>query len=144
MRRRPPRSTRTDTLFPDTTLFRSVVKLERGGRGRILNGTLAIPPPPVAKIAFAGVRKRRDMLAMQAVEAAPHMPPLRPRQEAAPALFRAAVHGLAAERHAQVPIGEGEAILPAADAPIPVAAQALDGRRLPGLGGDPTIGRGAG
>src|SRR3546814_16223162 len=23
MRRRPPRSTRTDTLFPDTTLFRS-------------------------------------------------------------------------------------------------------------------------
>src|SRR3546814_12129122 len=24
MRRRPPRSTRTDTLFPDTTLFRSV------------------------------------------------------------------------------------------------------------------------
>src|SRR3546814_18542763 len=25
MRRRPPRSTRTDTLFPDTTLFRSAV-----------------------------------------------------------------------------------------------------------------------
>src|SRR3546814_13976100 len=25
MVRRPPRSTRTDTLFPDTTLFRSVV-----------------------------------------------------------------------------------------------------------------------
>src|SRR3546814_16457660 len=25
MIRRPPRSTRTDTLFPDTTLFRSVV-----------------------------------------------------------------------------------------------------------------------
>src|SRR3546814_17940291 len=24
MRRRPPRSTRTDTLFPDTTLFRSI------------------------------------------------------------------------------------------------------------------------
>src|SRR3546814_18440788 len=24
MRRRPPRSTRTDTLFPDTTLFRSL------------------------------------------------------------------------------------------------------------------------
>src|SRR3546814_20791929 len=34
MRRRPPRSTRTDTLFPDTTLFRSaerevVMKEER-------------------------------------------------------------------------------------------------------------------
>src|SRR3546814_13824497 len=27
MIRRPPRSTRTDTLFPDTTLFRSVVDL---------------------------------------------------------------------------------------------------------------------
>src|SRR3546814_2547818 len=28
MRRRPPRSTRTDTLFPDTTLFRSVVAFD--------------------------------------------------------------------------------------------------------------------
>src|SRR3546814_5426742 len=27
MRRRPPRSTRTDTLFPYTTLFRSLVRL---------------------------------------------------------------------------------------------------------------------
>src|SRR3546814_15570275 len=26
MRRRPPRSTRTDTLFPDTTLFRSCIR----------------------------------------------------------------------------------------------------------------------
>src|SRR3546814_15065105 len=31
MRRRPPRSTRTDTLFPYTTLFRS--KYDTGGRG---------------------------------------------------------------------------------------------------------------
>src|SRR3546814_6606768 len=30
MIRRPPRSTRTDTLFPYTTLFRSVVPLGRG------------------------------------------------------------------------------------------------------------------
>src|SRR3546814_7252814 len=30
MRRRPPRSTRTDTLFPDTTLFRSALGKERG------------------------------------------------------------------------------------------------------------------
>src|SRR3546814_1350652 len=28
MKRRPPRSTRTDTLFPDTTLFRSGVSVE--------------------------------------------------------------------------------------------------------------------
>src|SRR3546814_18162139 len=29
MNRRPPRSTRTDTLFPDTTLFRSAVAQRR-------------------------------------------------------------------------------------------------------------------
>src|SRR3546814_8501073 len=32
MRRRPPRSTRTDTLFPYTTLFRSVEVIDRGRR----------------------------------------------------------------------------------------------------------------
>src|SRR3546814_3516054 len=32
MIRRPPRSTRTDTLFPYTTLFRSVVWLSHGAR----------------------------------------------------------------------------------------------------------------
>src|SRR3546814_1413878 len=31
MIRRPPRSTRTDTLFPYTTLFRSAYSLDRGG-----------------------------------------------------------------------------------------------------------------
>src|SRR3546814_12674888 len=39
MIRRPPRSTRTDTLFPYTTLFRSIVAAvvaERGGLGRFL------------------------------------------------------------------------------------------------------------
>src|SRR3546814_13586603 len=30
MSRRPPRSTRTDTLFPYTTLFRSVLAADRG------------------------------------------------------------------------------------------------------------------
>src|SRR3546814_6864443 len=33
MRRRPPRSTRTDTLFPDTTLFRS--RAQPGRRGEL-------------------------------------------------------------------------------------------------------------
>src|SRR3546814_15295124 len=33
MIRRPPRSTRTDTLFPYTTLFRSSNNLNRGKRG---------------------------------------------------------------------------------------------------------------
>src|SRR3546814_14018622 len=42
MIRRPPRSTRTDTLFPYTTLFRagamigqSVINVTSGGRGRL-------------------------------------------------------------------------------------------------------------
>src|SRR3546814_5982713 len=35
MIRRPPRSTRTDTLFPDTTLFRSIGQraIDLGGHG---------------------------------------------------------------------------------------------------------------
>src|SRR3546814_15642759 len=33
MIRRPPRSTRTDTLLPYTTLFRSLVAQEAGGQG---------------------------------------------------------------------------------------------------------------
>src|SRR3546814_15407027 len=33
MRRRPPRSTRTDTLFPYATLFRSLVALRQAARG---------------------------------------------------------------------------------------------------------------
>src|SRR3546814_4567210 len=32
MIRRPPRSTRTDTLFPYTTLFRSILSMLRGGQ----------------------------------------------------------------------------------------------------------------
>src|SRR3546814_6769963 len=34
MIRRPPRSTRTDTLFPDTTLFRSLDSIQDGGELR--------------------------------------------------------------------------------------------------------------
>src|SRR3546814_953580 len=34
MIRRPPRSTRTDTLFPYTTLFRSAVRLADGAAGQ--------------------------------------------------------------------------------------------------------------
>src|SRR3546814_1305617 len=42
MIRRPPRSTRTDTLFPYTTLFRSARAVQRAGRGT------ADRPRPVA------------------------------------------------------------------------------------------------
>src|SRR3546814_245442 len=44
MTRRPPRSTRTDTLFPSTTLFRSVWVLDRPNpAGRPVEGTLLQP-----------------------------------------------------------------------------------------------------
>src|SRR3546814_18754680 len=39
MRRRPPRSTRTDTLFPYTTLFRSTTATADWNRGIALNLT---------------------------------------------------------------------------------------------------------
>src|SRR3546814_10318972 len=41
MIRRPPRSTRTDTLFPYTTLFRSVFMAIAGGRS--CNFTVTVP-----------------------------------------------------------------------------------------------------
>src|SRR3546814_6085565 len=34
MRRRPPRATRTDTLFPYTTLSRSLMQMQRGKTGK--------------------------------------------------------------------------------------------------------------
>src|SRR3546814_18467130 len=53
MIRRPPRSTRTDTLFPYTTLFRS----ETLGRGRKDEGGQALG---ARRLAAAGV-KRQDV-----------------------------------------------------------------------------------
>src|SRR3546814_11719610 len=47
MIRRPPRSTRTDTLFPYTTLFRSHVEVVGGGHGEVVDA----------------VQHRRDVLA---------------------------------------------------------------------------------
>src|SRR3546814_10564689 len=51
MIRRPPRSTRTDTLFPYTTLFRSAVALGRGAPETVRfrdggRGEPHLPPPP--------------------------------------------------------------------------------------------------
>src|SRR3546814_11439020 len=44
MIRRPPRSTRTDTLFPYTTLFRSVAAIEALGRKAVaIQGDVAEP-----------------------------------------------------------------------------------------------------
>src|SRR3546814_7994323 len=44
MRRRPPRSTRTDTLFPYTTLFRSRQRWLRGRFPAFLRGDAVNPP----------------------------------------------------------------------------------------------------
>src|SRR3546814_15426630 len=40
MIRRPPRSTRTDTLFPYTTLFRSIYRLQFGGKFLVRSGLI--------------------------------------------------------------------------------------------------------
>src|SRR3546814_13706176 len=81
MRRRPPRSTRTDTLFPYTTLFRSPVERDRGlaraapprqpahlrsvvgfpvlARGEVGSGNAGDAPPsaPIAIVGGRGVRR---------------------------------------------------------------------------------------
>src|SRR3546814_19597250 len=45
MIRRPPRSTRTDTLFPYTTLFRSIVGQHLGVEGRLLARGIGVEMP---------------------------------------------------------------------------------------------------
>src|SRR3546814_19838558 len=65
MIRRPPRSTRTDTLFPYTTLFRAAYYFERGkavGRGEVaffappsnalVNARFGAEPPVFGKIVY--------------------------------------------------------------------------------------------
>src|SRR3546814_18545498 len=47
MIRRPPRSTRTDTLLPYTTLFRSLVDMVRLMEAHPRAGLLQVPPKPV-------------------------------------------------------------------------------------------------
>src|SRR3546814_2088808 len=56
MIRRPPRSTRTDTLFPYTTLFRSLVVARRGSAAR--GAGLSARSP--LRLGTAGGRQRRD------------------------------------------------------------------------------------
>src|SRR3546814_12561514 len=47
MRRRPPRSTRTDTLFPYTTLFRSEFECHRVGQAGDEHGVVVVEPVQV-------------------------------------------------------------------------------------------------
>src|SRR3546814_7957116 len=50
MIRRPPRSTRTDTLFPSPTLFRSRLQAEDGGRAGLVHRRYLRAGPDVAAI----------------------------------------------------------------------------------------------
>src|SRR3546814_12920889 len=51
MIRRPPRSTRTDTLFPYTTLFRSTARLVQEAGYPVTLYTAALPPDTTSNIA---------------------------------------------------------------------------------------------
>src|SRR3546814_17231091 len=69
MIRRPPRSTRTDTLFPYTTLFRSPVGVGVGvGVGEGVGVGVPPPPPPPqevsnsAPIAAKAAERKRGVL----------------------------------------------------------------------------------
>src|SRR3546814_7447511 len=64
--RRPPRSTRTDTLFPSTTLFRSCVSVALISAGRPLIGMLAAPARNEEWIAAAGQGAWRNGTALSA------------------------------------------------------------------------------
>src|SRR3546814_5738357 len=65
MIRRPPRSTRTDTLFPYTTLFRSLaLESWSGGRARrAISALLDLAPPTVRARADDG--KERELPAAE-------------------------------------------------------------------------------
>src|SRR3546814_6889527 len=63
MIRRPPRSTRTDTLFPYTTLFRSVHhqrRLRRAGEPHALHHRIGDGYDPARRIARSGAAARSE------------------------------------------------------------------------------------
>src|SRR3546814_6591911 len=71
MLRRPPRSTRPDTLFPYTSLFRSVAarRLRQGGHGCAPVGEGGEAPlDEVAHPGRAGGQHRRPQLGVEVVE----------------------------------------------------------------------------
>src|SRR3546814_11580614 len=70
MLRRPPRSTRTDTLFPYTTLFRSVeLVLQRRGDAHVAADQVAVPADSHADaLHVAGTTHRHGPAAADAVE----------------------------------------------------------------------------
>src|SRR3546814_5855320 len=61
MIRRPPRSTRTDTLFPYTTLFRSYFADEQRSRGRLFADRIAGSGPRHGLRADQSVVRRQSI-----------------------------------------------------------------------------------
>src|SRR3546814_674311 len=59
MIRRPPRSTRTDTLFPYTTLFRSA-SAPAASSDRPPHGTMRPAPPPSSRDDVRGTIRRSE------------------------------------------------------------------------------------
>src|SRR3546814_17834602 len=80
MIRRPPRSTRTDTLFPYTTLFRSAADGAARAAGRLrcrrlpprLRRRLLRPHPGDARSAAAHHRRRLCLRALDTIFPQPH------------------------------------------------------------------------
>src|SRR3546814_21039563 len=66
MIRRPPRSTRTDTLFPYTTLFRSIRKLD-STITEAESESLAMPLIAIAAIAAGGRRSEEHTSELQSL-----------------------------------------------------------------------------
>src|SRR3546814_17750416 len=70
MLRRPPRSTRTDTLFPYTTLFRSLRLFDPGAAVHPVSvGTIKLPAPAFARRAVALDIAQMRLGALEAVAA---------------------------------------------------------------------------
>src|SRR3546814_486867 len=124
MLRRPPRSTRTDTLFPYTTLFRSRLAPRRSRRRRDRRA-----PPACRALPDAGRGGRRAAL---------------PHQARAALVVRSRTDGLAvrpAARHPAAAVGGAAGLLPQARVASSPLAGAASAASL-GLGPSPCEGRG--
>src|SRR3546814_17145588 len=90
MIRRPPRSTRTDTLFPYTTLFRSALpgRVPRRKRGAVplarRRPQLRLAAPralPLAAVAYRGGARRAELFGLGPGALPPRADPARHRAE---------------------------------------------------------------
>src|SRR3546814_20566241 len=117
MIRRPPRSTRTDTLFPYTTLFRSCARLLRRDRhdggplGYIGASRRRSAPPPAFRTVLWRVARRHRRLGQRSGEGAwrnrPRPLATRPRRRAAGSFInrRCPLRRVAEARFTQFSVG---------------------------------------